>query len=89
MSVEVQNVECQPHTVLVCLFFPGVSIQWNSTAYTVSEDSGTAQLVLIKEGTTEINASVEVIAVAGNATGETGQALLVAIKYLSFHIHVL
>ena len=46
-----------------------MSIQWEATAYTVSEDSGIIQLVLLKEGATVNNVSVEVVTVAGSATG--------------------
>ena len=52
-----------------CPTSPGVSIQWEATAYTVSEDSGIIQLVLLKEGATVNNVSVEVVTVAGSATG--------------------
>ena len=47
-----------------------MSIQWEDTAYTVSEDSGTVHLVLLKEGSTDRNISVEVKTVASSATGE-------------------
>ena len=52
----------------------GVNIQWDSTAYTVSEDSEIVQLVLLKEGFTVSNVSVEVMTAAGSAIGEIHQA---------------
>ena len=58
----------------VCSSSPGVSVQWQVNSYTVSEDSGTVQLVLLKEGPTVSNVSVEVMTVASSATGMTGQA---------------
>ena len=59
----------------VCPTSPGVSIQWENTAYTVNEDSGTVQLVLLKEGSTDNNVSVEVTTVASSATGKTHQRI--------------
>ena len=52
----------------------GVSIQWEMTAYTVTENSGTVQLVLIKEGSTDINASVAIMTVEGDGAGEADEA---------------
>ena len=46
-----------------------MTIQWEATAYTYSEDSETLHLLLLKEGFTVSNVSVEVTAVAGSATG--------------------
>ena len=56
----------------LCVFpsSPGVSIRWENTAYTISEDSGTVQFILLKEGSTDSNVSVEVMTVASSATGE-------------------
>ena len=48
----------------------GVTIQWEITAYTVSENSGTVQLMLLKEGFTDNNVSVEVTTVGSGATGK-------------------
>jgi len=51
-----------------------VSIQWEDTAYTVSEDSGSVHLVLLMQGSTDTNVSVNVTTVTSSATGKTGQA---------------
>ena len=51
-----------------------MSIQWEDTAYTVSEDSGSVQLVLLMQGSTDTNVSVDVTTVASSATGKTDQA---------------
>ena len=51
-----------------------MNVQWQVSSYTVSEDSGTVQLVLLKEGPTVSNVSVEVMTIASSATGMTGQA---------------
>ena len=51
-----------------------MSIQWEDTTYTVSEDSGSVQLVLLMQGSTDTNVSVNVTTVASSATGKTGQA---------------
>ena len=70
----------------VCPSSLGVSIQWEANAYTVSEDSGTVHLVLLKEGSTEINASVEVVTVAGNASGEIHRSnMLTGFKICNNH----
>ena len=45
-------------------------IQWEKTAYTVSENNRTVELRLIKVGSTVTNVSVQVMTVAVNATGE-------------------
>ena len=47
-----------------------MSIQWEDTAYTVSEDSGSVQLVLLMQGSTDTNVSVDVMTVASSATGK-------------------
>ena len=57
----------------VCSLIPGVSIQWEATAYTVSEDSRILQLVLLKVGGTTFDAAVEITTVAINATGSHSQ----------------
>ena len=57
----------------VLAYSPGVNIQWEATTYTVSEDSETVQLVLLKEGSTDSNVSVAVMTVASSATGESSQ----------------
>ena len=64
----------------VCPSSPGVSIQWEATAYTVSEDSGTVQLMLLKEGSAGSNISVEVATVAGSATGMRSQACCTSLQ---------
>ena len=48
-------------------------IEWETTTYTTSEDSGTVQLVLLKEGTTVRNVTVEVMAMDSSAVGEAHQ----------------
>ena len=53
----------------MCLSYPGVSIQWEASAYTASEGSGTVQLLLLKVGSTDRDVSVEVMTVAGSAVG--------------------
>ena len=58
----------------------GVNIQWEATAYTYSENSGTVELLLFKEGSTLSSVSVEVITVAGSATGEIDQAFKACFK---------
>lgn len=58
----------------MCPSSPGVLIQWETTAYTVSEDVGAVQLMLLKVGSTVSNVSVQVMTVTVNATGKTGQA---------------
>ena len=63
---------CTSHCVCVPSS-PGVSIQWEATAYTASEGSGAVQLVLLREGSADGNVSVQVTTVAGSATGKTGQ----------------
>ena len=60
----------------MCPSSSGVRIQWQTTAYTVSEESGTVQLVLLKEGPTVSNVSVEVMTIVGTAVGEACQASL-------------
>ena len=40
--------------------------------HTVSEDGGTVQLVLLKEGSTFSNVSIYLRAVSGSATGDIG-----------------
>ena len=45
-------------------------IQWEKTAYTVSENNGTVELGLIKIGSTVTNVSVQVMTVAVSAMGE-------------------
>ena len=70
MSVQVWGVEC-PLTQCVCLISPGVSIQWQTTTYTVSEDSGTVQLVLIKADATVSNVSVKIATIASSAIGKS------------------
>ena len=54
----------------VCPSSLGVSIQWESTAYRASEDSGTAELVLLKEGETTFNASVTVTTMTATASSK-------------------
>ena len=51
-------------------------VEWEATAYTVSEESGTVQLVLLKVGSTVSNVSVEVMTMVGSAVGEACQAYL-------------
>ena len=67
----------------VCPFFPGVKVQWEDIAYTVSEHSGTVQLVLLKVGSTVSNVSVEVMTVVGNATGMTSEACQLVLRYVT------
>ena len=54
----------------VCPSSLGVNIQWENTAYAVSEDSGTAELVLLKEGETTFNASVTVTTMTATASSK-------------------
>ena len=58
----------------MCSSFPGVRVRWGVTTHTVSEDSGTVHLVLLKEGFTVSNVSVKIITVACSAIGKSGQA---------------
>ena len=67
------GVEC-PLTLCIYPYNSGISIQWEASAYTVSESNETVQLMLLKVGSTVSNVSVQVMTVAGSATGETGQA---------------
>lgn len=53
----------------MCLLSSEVTIQWENTTYTVSEDSGTVELVLLKVGETTFSASVEITTIAVSATG--------------------
>ena len=52
----------------------GLRVEWETTSYTQSEGIGTVELVLLKEGFASSNVSVEVMTVAGSATGTTSQA---------------
>ena len=54
----------------MCPFSPGVSIQWEDTAYTVNEDSAVVELVLLKEGETTFDASVTVMTVTATASSK-------------------
>ena len=47
----------------------GVRIQWEATSYTYSENIGTVQLVLLKEGSAVSDVLVEVTTVVGSASG--------------------
>ena len=49
---------------------PGVSIQWEATAYTASEGSGAVQLVLLREGETTSDITVTVTTMAATATSK-------------------
>ena len=69
----------------MCSSFPGVRIQWEATAYTVSEGSEVFQLVLLKEGETTFDAAVEITTVAINAIGRQSQHLLTQV-YLLFNL---
>ena len=66
---------CTSHCVCVPSS-PGVSIQWEATAYTASEGSGAVQLVLLREGNTTFGAAVEITTVAITATGRQRQPIL-------------
>ena len=44
-------------------------IQWETTVYTVSEDSGTVQLVLLKKGLSSYNLTVSVTTQDSSAKG--------------------
>ena len=57
----------------MCFSSPGVRIQWNSTAYTASEDRRLVQLMLLIEGFTATNVSVKVKTIAGSAIGEASK----------------
>ena len=84
VSVHLQLGVCTVHLPLCfCPISLGVTVQWGATAYTYSEDCGTVQLVLLKEGSTVSNVSVEVVTVAGNATGMTSQACQLVLKYVT------
>ena len=48
----------------------GVNIHWEATAYTVNEDSGMVQLVLLKEGETTFDASVTVMTMTATASSK-------------------
>ena len=49
----------------------GVFIEWGSTVYTVSEDSGTVQLKLLKLGNISSDIQLHVTTLASTATGRS------------------